>query len=333
MEGKEFTLSQDAVEYLGIESVKRMWEGSEQWQWRHVEKNRTKWRKLVQDALKSLDTQGTWRLLAGLLGVLTWHWIVKGDDRRSMERCFEISRKVGKNVKFSDEAWDWLATADKVGRAEWNFICNRIKEVIKDGFWHQHHFKELETNFEHRYYVASDAMGKAWAGVDLVNPEGVPIYAQFSEEQIEEVHINWKEAYAAILTLKWGLSKCRENSLVCIAVDNVTAVAIVNKKAAPLYKDLDAALVKLEAQYRERRCGWRAFKVAGKNQPADEPSRNKKVNVEKARECKKDMTERELSAWDGLYNEQKVGNSQREVAQETPTVSRNRNRRDKRERE
>eukprot|EP00744_Colponema_vietnamica_P013087 GILI01018359.1.p1 GENE.GILI01018359.1~~GILI01018359.1.p1 ORF type:complete len:597 (+),score=18.58 GILI01018359.1:67-1857(+) len=202
--GEMFTTSTNKVTYLGIVFTR---DPSGSWSWDHVEKNKTKWRDYVNELIFMKTRRRSWRNLAMLLGVLTWHWTVLGVGRETIQDAFLLAATMGRAIT-SGATWEDPPAEGLVEEADWRRVFNAIKKIIS-GVSFEHTFTGLRTRILQCRFCASDAMNTGWAGVDLDTNE---YDARMASDEDSRNHINWKETMAALCTLEWMLRRSLDHT-------------------------------------------------------------------------------------------------------------------------
>lgn len=133
---------------------------------------------------------------------------------------------------------------------------------------------------------------------DLHNEEGLIHF----EGDKRDKHINWKETATALRALERARTRAEPKTEILIALDNTTAVAVINAGRVPWCRELDEELHALIQAANKNHIAIRAVHVAGVDQPADEPSRLQAADPNKIATCIRIMTEVESPWWTQLSN-------------------------------
>lgn len=239
----------------------------------------------------------TWRNASRILGIVTWDWYAGAASRASMNRLFAITARIGRR-ELHDHQWDREIPGDAISDEEWELMHKRLRTISGDQ-WRTYQ-GPTSSNFAHTCKLASDAMDKrgAWLWVDR-NDLREPVIVEFSEEQQLE-HINWKETFTAIEALKEAVECSESRTEITIALDNTTAVSVINAGRVPWCTQLDKELHALIQKADRTGCSIRAIFIAGISQPADEPSRGCEVNQEKTNLCADHIEQSERPWWAGI---------------------------------
>lgn len=112
----------------------------------------------------------------------------------------------------------------------------------------------------------------------------------------EERSINYKETYAAIEGLERTAKNIAKQTWIKLAVDNTTAVSVLNRQSVVWDKELDQRLQKVVQTLEEKECHFSAIYTPGGIQPADEPSRLRPVNPTKVR-IARDWLDKHVDNW------------------------------------
>ena len=280
-----FTCTRGEVEYLGIKFV---WKSDQQWHWEHLDKNKRRWRERYTEIQRKDAQHRTWREAALLTGVIIWDWTLAGGHRRDIQKVLEVSHAIGAANISEREEWDRPA---KIELAHWEILSQKIEEVVNS----QTRTRKTPygaTATEERF-IASDACKDKLGAVDLQT--GLS-YCVRIPEWMRKMHITRKETLAAMWALRHFRKKFNlKNTRFVIALDNMAAVAALNKRVVIFEKKVDEILRELEAEFMENGCEWRAVYIPGEEQPADEPSRGtytKESKVEAAK-IKLELRDRE----------------------------------------
>ena len=273
-----FTYSEGEVQYLGIHF---RWESSTHWSWRHLAKNTARWGAARAVIMEKPAESRTWKELAFFTGVLVWDWVLSGEDRRSLKRVLTASHALGK-AKLT-RPWQWTESA-KIGADQWTHLDSLLTGLLNGnlaGRGRKTPFGRSLRKLRERY-CASDACDKRAAGVCLLT--NAVIMTKLFVGTLRDAHITRKETMAALWTLRSLLGKNVRTRFV-IALDNTTAVSALNSGMAFFDKDVDDFLQNTRALFLAADCEWLAVYIPGEDEPADEPSRNEPLNVDKCREA------------------------------------------------
>ena len=278
---KPWALTVGCGEYIGVQF--RWHDGA--FEWSHIDGNPAEW---AADAPPDALAQevGLPRL-ASILGVMVHDAAVR------------ISRGHDPHIhSIMSRAGTAYATLPK---AEWpsHVVTLTIEELaaLRDA-WRQVLRNDWQT-FEPResaVVVASDATASKSAMVFLGNVEGDPRGRPLPvvhEGTYEQTDINRIEALVAIDSIEWAARQPEtpDGALIIAVVDNTSAVAWLNGRGAP-DRVVHDAKVRMAETLAKRSQAFVVRWVDTKSQPADEPSRNRPVCPEKARNCL-----REARAW------------------------------------
>jgi hypothetical protein len=139
------------------------------------------------------------------------------------------------------------------------------------------------TSYDHRVYMATDAMNSQGAALTMAPPRSVTDEWTREWTQLEAGNsINWKETKTAVAYLE---DRLQANTEFIVAVDNSVATWSLTKGVFSADDGLTEQIVRLMARCSSIGSSIRAMQIAGVRQPADELSRGRAHDLDKVASC------------------------------------------------
>ena len=255
-------LSENEVEFLNIE-FKHDPEDTESVLWRHLKLD--KW-----DLLRTVPQVATYRNFTVLIGVLMWHWQVKGDDKGTIAPVVLLSQRLGGTTDY-----DALLVLDPSTVAA---VQPFVDDLFQEGTRPRRHAPLPKA----KVMAVSDAMGKAGAGVSWSKNGGNPvvIFKCYWDEFEAAEAINIRETKAGIRTILVVVEGIKEPTALIFGTDNVTARAALNSGFYPGNEELTRELQAMKQRLGEKQIFLVVLHIPGAILAADAPSRDKDLDPE-----------------------------------------------------
>jgi hypothetical protein len=152
----EIVTSKGETEMLGLRFRSANWRV---W-WEHAAENKARWAQAKPPV--------TYRDMAGLIGVILWDWSVRGSPLGAVRDTIAAAEEIGAICSFS-EKWD-----AKLDTPELQASAARLLSRVLDISRKPEEERQLPLmRFEHRMYLATDAMKERGAGITMSNTDEV----------------------------------------------------------------------------------------------------------------------------------------------------------------
>ena len=268
----KITVTEGSVEFNGV-----FWVAGQQrgvW-WRHLDTNVQHWGKTIPQPKDSAVA------CAGWLGVVYWDWHMSGLPLGAIAEVVEASRWI---AKCAEEAGSWETT---VVLPEFERILRHWVSVVGAG-GNLPRFRGVTSRQTLTALGASDATLMTGAGLGWDSQRKVALL--FVEPFVGDAlarHINWKETSTACRVAELLLPGLQDGTILFLGEDNTTACKAISSSLFPGNAALSDRLWAVQKKAWAKRCEIRAIHVPGVIQAADESSRGRPINEEKAEVCRR----------------------------------------------
>ena len=251
---KGVELSERGVKYLNIQFRHGNTPGCVEW--KHSEPDR--WIKY-----RTVPRTATCRNWAGLIGVLMWHWQLSGEDKGSVAAVIELSRELGS--KEEEQMEDNLSIGPET-RSE-------LQKTVDELFSEEWNSRESRCMPKHMELGASDASGRAGAGVGWKGRIPYVVHFALWSEREKKDDINVRETRASLSTANAILDTVNEPTIMVLGTDNVTAKAAMTHGMYPGEKVLTEELQTFKRRLKADGHMMVIMHIPGRIMAADAPSR------------------------------------------------------------
>lgn len=227
----------------------------------------------------------TYKDAAALVGIITWHWSVKAGTREELGMSMKVNQLLGHlNMEKKEE---WMRQAQTISASMWEGLFAQVDSIIAGNAKAFVRPMKEYGRFNYVKYAASDSTSLLTAGIDLDVETPSPADGLWTRIIVKvNQHITRKESWAAIWLLEHMLERCDPGTLCVVGLDNVAAVSVLNKRHCSFDEPIDTRIKSLQEQFNKKKCSWKAIYIPGEQEPADEPTRNLPLKLEKCKEAR-----------------------------------------------
>lgn len=260
---KGVNLSEDNVDYMNVHFTRT---GPRTVLWRHNDVAR--WNQI-----RTVPLGATYRYWASLVGILTWHWQLTGEDKGSISPVIELSSLIGGAIDFDAP---FVITKD---------MQNALQPHVDKLFKNDECAREIPKLPRKVFFGTSDASKLAGAGVRW-NRSRTKASISFgpepwSKEESNE-DINVRETLASARTIS-AMLEVDHDALLLMGTDNVTCKAAIRHGMYPGNPSVTRELQEMKKKIKERNCVIHIIHIPGKVMAADAPSRLAELDQERCK--------------------------------------------------